>query len=258
MDNPLIESFNWSVRDGHLDTGLFSSMADARGKLLEWPRDYNGARPHSSPGQSPPGVRGRMAVNTGSGCDHEPSARRSVQHDARIRILRRLSRESRRDVSLWPHQTLALGSMCTDSDLRCERTWPRGLRVVERVAGEPIVAAMSQALSQDTLSRVLLSRDDVLLERSLTAHIDARGQEFTVVEGVPKSCAAPRFAEELLEVLSENVGLARALRKARAAVVRVDSSLPVITRFIPALIHLTGQGRPFVSDGDGGRESPCR
>lgn len=62
--------------------------------------------------------------------------------------------------------------------------------------------------------------------------------------------AATRLAEELLDLLSENVGLARALKKARAAMVQSDSDLPVITRFIPVLIQRTSQDRPFVLDQD--------
>ncbi len=54
MDNPFIESFNGRLRDEHLNTELFFSVPDARTKLLEWQRDYNEARPHSSLGYIPP------------------------------------------------------------------------------------------------------------------------------------------------------------------------------------------------------------
>jgi putative transposase len=54
MDNPFIESFNGRLRDEHLNAELFFSVADARAKLLEWQRDYNEVRPHSSLGQIPP------------------------------------------------------------------------------------------------------------------------------------------------------------------------------------------------------------
>ncbi len=54
MDNPFIESFNGRLRDEHLNTELFFSVPDARAKLLEWQRDYNEARPHSSLGYIPP------------------------------------------------------------------------------------------------------------------------------------------------------------------------------------------------------------
>ena len=48
MDNPFIESFNGPLRDEHVNTELFFSVADAQAKLLEWQRDY------SSLGQIPP------------------------------------------------------------------------------------------------------------------------------------------------------------------------------------------------------------
>lgn len=54
MDNPFIESFNGRLRDEHLNTELFFSVADAQAKLLEWQRDYNEVRPRSSLGQIPP------------------------------------------------------------------------------------------------------------------------------------------------------------------------------------------------------------
>jgi hypothetical protein len=62
--------------------------------------------------------------------------------------------------------------------------------------------------------------------------------------------AATRFAEELLDLLSDNIGLARAVKKARAAMVQSDRAAPVITRFIPVLIQRTSQDRPFVFDQD--------
>ncbi len=52
--NAFIESFNGRLRDEHLNTELFFSVADARTKLLEWQRDYNEVRPHSALGQIPP------------------------------------------------------------------------------------------------------------------------------------------------------------------------------------------------------------
>jgi len=50
MDNPFIESFNGRLRDEHLNVELFFSIADAQRKILEWQRDYNEDRPHSSLG----------------------------------------------------------------------------------------------------------------------------------------------------------------------------------------------------------------
>jgi putative transposase len=54
MDNPFIESFNGRLRDEHLNVELFFSVADAQQKLLEWQRDYNEDRPHSSLGNISP------------------------------------------------------------------------------------------------------------------------------------------------------------------------------------------------------------
>ena len=54
MDNPFIESFNGRLRDEHLNVELFFSVADAQRKILEWQRDYNEDRPHSSLGDIPP------------------------------------------------------------------------------------------------------------------------------------------------------------------------------------------------------------
>jgi putative transposase len=54
MDNPFIESFNGRLRDEHLNVEFFFSVGDARHKLLEWQRDYNEDRPHSSLGNIPP------------------------------------------------------------------------------------------------------------------------------------------------------------------------------------------------------------
>jgi putative transposase len=48
MDNPFIESFNGRLRDEHLNVELFFTVADAQRKTLEWQRDYNEDRPHSS------------------------------------------------------------------------------------------------------------------------------------------------------------------------------------------------------------------
>ncbi len=41
------------MRDEHLNVELFFSVADAQRKILEWQRDYNEDRPHSSLGHSP-------------------------------------------------------------------------------------------------------------------------------------------------------------------------------------------------------------
>ena len=52
--NAYVESFNGRLRDEHLNVELFFSVPDAQHKLLEWQRDYNETRPHSSLGNIPP------------------------------------------------------------------------------------------------------------------------------------------------------------------------------------------------------------
>ncbi|MND94926.1 Integrase core domain protein [compost metagenome] len=47
-DNAFIESFNGSFRDECLNTNWFLSLQDAREKIENWRRDYNGYRPHSA------------------------------------------------------------------------------------------------------------------------------------------------------------------------------------------------------------------
>lgn len=47
-DNPYIESFNGSFRDECLNIHWFLSLTDAKMKIEQWRKDYNGFRPHSS------------------------------------------------------------------------------------------------------------------------------------------------------------------------------------------------------------------
>jgi transposase InsO family protein len=54
MDNPFIERCNGRLRDEHLNIELFFSIVDAQQKILEWQRDDNEDRPHSSLGDIPP------------------------------------------------------------------------------------------------------------------------------------------------------------------------------------------------------------
>jgi putative transposase len=48
VQNGYIESFNGRLRDECLNTEVFLNLADARGKIEGWRRDYNQHRPHSS------------------------------------------------------------------------------------------------------------------------------------------------------------------------------------------------------------------
>ena len=68
MGNPFIESFNGRLRDEHLNVELFFSVVDAQGKTLEWQRDYNEDRPHSSLGDiSPRDFDGQWQLNQAAG-----------------------------------------------------------------------------------------------------------------------------------------------------------------------------------------------
>jgi putative transposase len=54
MQNGFIESFNGSFRDECLNETLFSSLPEARVRIIEWKEDYNSQRPHSSLGNLTP------------------------------------------------------------------------------------------------------------------------------------------------------------------------------------------------------------
>ncbi len=54
VENAYIESFNGRCRDECLNSHGFESLEDARRKIEAWRIDYNGYRPHSSPGQLTP------------------------------------------------------------------------------------------------------------------------------------------------------------------------------------------------------------
>ena len=49
-DNALVESFNGRLRDECLNANWFLSLADARGKIETWRRQYNERRPHTALG----------------------------------------------------------------------------------------------------------------------------------------------------------------------------------------------------------------
>lgn len=48
VENAYIESFNGKFRDECLNLAWFQSLADARGEIEAWRRDYNEVRPHSA------------------------------------------------------------------------------------------------------------------------------------------------------------------------------------------------------------------
>ena len=47
-DNPYIESFNGSFRDGCLNVNRLMSLEDAKQEIEVWREEYNSFRPHSS------------------------------------------------------------------------------------------------------------------------------------------------------------------------------------------------------------------
>ena len=49
-----MESFNGRLRDELLNETLFSSLDQACRLLVDWQKDYNTVRPHSSIGNLPP------------------------------------------------------------------------------------------------------------------------------------------------------------------------------------------------------------
>ena len=53
-DNAFIETFNGSLRDECLNLHWFESMAEARGVIEAWRRDYNESRPHMALGHRTP------------------------------------------------------------------------------------------------------------------------------------------------------------------------------------------------------------
>ena len=54
VENAFIESFNGRLRDECLNGEIFRDLNAARARLVEWKRDYNEDRPHSSLGGIPP------------------------------------------------------------------------------------------------------------------------------------------------------------------------------------------------------------
>jgi putative transposase len=54
VENCYIESFNGRLRDECLNTNVFTTLKDAKRKLLEWTIDYNEQRPHGSLGDLTP------------------------------------------------------------------------------------------------------------------------------------------------------------------------------------------------------------
>ncbi len=53
-DNAFIETFNGSLRDECLNLHWFETMAEAKGVIEAWRRDYNESRPHMALGHRTP------------------------------------------------------------------------------------------------------------------------------------------------------------------------------------------------------------
>lgn len=61
IENAFVESFNGRFRDECLNLHWFTELADARGTIERWRRDYNHVRPHSSLGNLAPVVFAQRA-----------------------------------------------------------------------------------------------------------------------------------------------------------------------------------------------------
>ncbi|UCI10612.1 IS3 family transposase [Mesorhizobium sp. B1-1-8] len=65
MQNGYIESFNGRMRDELLNESLFFGLDHARSALVEWVKDYNTTRPHSSLGYRTPATFAATLTATG-------------------------------------------------------------------------------------------------------------------------------------------------------------------------------------------------
>lgn len=63
-DNAFIETFNGSLRDECLNLHWFETIADARGQIEAWRRDYNESRPHAALGYLSPAEYADGAVTS--------------------------------------------------------------------------------------------------------------------------------------------------------------------------------------------------
>ena len=53
-DNAIVEAFNGRLRAGCLNENWFLSLDDAKEKIEDWRRNYNGERPHGALGNLTP------------------------------------------------------------------------------------------------------------------------------------------------------------------------------------------------------------
>ena len=63
-ENGYVESFNGKLRDELLNREIFTTLTEAKVLIEEWRREYNGVRPHSSPGYRPPAPEAVLTAAT--------------------------------------------------------------------------------------------------------------------------------------------------------------------------------------------------
>ena len=81
-DNAMIEAFNARLRAECLNESWFLSLEDAREKIEEWRRHYNGERPHSALGNLAPETFALVATSWGS-MTHETNTPAGTKNGAR-------------------------------------------------------------------------------------------------------------------------------------------------------------------------------
>ena len=81
-DNAMIEAFNARLRAECLNESWFLSLEDAREKIEEWRRHYNGERPHSALGNLTPGDLCPSGHSRGS-MTHETNTPTGTKYGAR-------------------------------------------------------------------------------------------------------------------------------------------------------------------------------
>jgi putative transposase len=73
--NALVESFHGRLREECLQVSWFQNLFDARRKITEWRKEYNGERPHSSLGyRTPQEFATARAAEAGSALMAPPSS----------------------------------------------------------------------------------------------------------------------------------------------------------------------------------------
>lgn len=81
MQNGHVESFNGRLRDECLNASWFHNLTDAKRKIEQWRKEYNGERPHSSLGYRTPEEYARVCSRLTSRMDAIPPDRPSAGVD---------------------------------------------------------------------------------------------------------------------------------------------------------------------------------